>query len=212
LTAVALTPIGAKRWMLVTTDVLGADYFASNGALIASVARLGYLSSTDRTLDATYGKGNWWTEWKPDDLTAPDPAEGWDFRAMWFGPDEFDTVAFDPPYVAMRPSTTLPDVRERYGLFDAPTTPSGVQEDIDKGLVECHRVVKRTGIVLVKCQDYVWTHNTLWLGSYFTLDLALDLGFRVADRFEHLTSIRPQSKPQRHARRNHSTLWVLRKP
>jgi len=62
----------------VKVDVLGADYFASNGALIASVACLGYLRSTDRTLDATYGKGNWWTEWKPDDLTAPDPAEGWE--------------------------------------------------------------------------------------------------------------------------------------
>jgi hypothetical protein len=196
----------------MSADVLGAFHWTSNGALIAAVAQLGYLSPDDKTLDATWGLGNWWTEWKPKTLHRPDPADGWDFRAMWYGPEEFQAVAFDPPYVAMRRGTTLPDVRERYGLFDAPTTPGEVQANIDKGLMECFRVVMRKGVVLVKCQDYVWTHDTLWLGSHLTLTTALSLGFRVADRFEHLSSIRPQSGPQRHARRNHSTLWVLRKP
>jgi len=95
----------------------------------------------------------------------------------------------------------------------APLTPQGVQDDINAGMVECYRVTKRGGIVLCKVQDYV-SSGKLWLGVHKTTQAALDIGFQVQDILQHISGPRPQpnGRPQQHARRNYSTLLVLRRP
>ena len=76
-----------------------------------------------------------------------------------------------------------------------------------------HRVVKPTGIVLVKCQDYI-SSGKFWAGTHHTLTCALDVGFELIDRLEHYGAPRPQPPGRRqvHARRNLATLFVLRRP
>lgn len=195
--------------------VLAATPWNSNAELIADCARLGYLRSDWLTLDPTYGKGTWWNVWRPLQLWTHDLADdGVDFRSLPYSDASFDAVAFDPPYVCVggRATSTLPGFHQRYGLTDAPRTPAGVQELIDDGLTDAHRVVKPGGHVLVKCQDYIWS-GRLWLGTHRTLTHALGLGFEVVDRLEHLSGVRPQPPGRRqvHARRNLSTLFVLRR-
>lgn len=205
--------------------ILAAHQWKTNGELIADVAKL-YLSADMVMLDPTYGRGLWWTVWRPDTLVTHTKVDGYDFRKMPEADGTFDAVAFDPPYVAMggRKTSKLPDFMDRFGLEDAPATPAGLQQDINDGLAEVHRVLRRKGIALVKCQDYI-SSGKLWPGTHHTLATALALGFTLVDRFEHVGHVRAQpggrtrrgkngervASTQVHARRNLSTLFVLRK-
>jgi tRNA G10 N-methylase Trm11 len=198
-------------------SVLAATAWPTNADLIADCARLGYLRDEWHTLDPTYGRGTWWRKFQPAHLTTHDlKIDGIDFRALPEPDDHFDAVAFDPPYVSMggRATTTLGDYQERYGADTAPLSPAGVQTLINEGLCELQRVVRPRGIVLVKCQDYV-SSGKLWAGTHKTLAFALELGFEYVDRLEHIAPAprpQPPGRLQVHARRNLSTLLVLRRP
>lgn len=204
------------------SPVLAACRWPSNAELIADCARLGYLRREWLTLDPTFENGVWWKRWRPDNLVTHNRAEdGSDFRDLPYPDGHFDAIAYDPPYVSVggRKTTTMPDFHRRFGLHDAPTTPALLQELIDQGLTEMRRLVKPQGYVLVKCQDYI-SSGKLWHGTYLTQAKAWALGFEVVDRLEHIGDPRPQptlnpdGSPRRqvHARRNLSTLFVLRAP
>lgn len=197
------------------TPVLAAHTWPTNADLIADVARIGYLKEDDHVLDPTYGRGLWWSKWRPAELVTHDlQLDGVDFRHLPHEDGSFDAVAYDPPYVCVggRKTTGLADMHNRYGLTDAPTSPAELQALINAGLYEAHRVVRPRGVVLLKCQDYV-SSGRLWLGTHYTIVEALNLGFDVWDRFEHVSGVRPQPPGRRqvHARRNLSTLFVLKK-
>ncbi len=129
--------------------------------------------------------------------------------------ETFDAVAFDPPYVATggRETSGIKGMNDAYGMTGAPATPPEVQDNINRGLSECFRVVKKGGIVLVKCQDYV-SSGKLWPGVFKTQAHAGLLGFDVIDHLIHISGARPQPDHPRqvHSRRNQSDLLVLRRP
>lgn len=196
----------------MTGLVLAASNWHTNAELIADVARLGYLRSEWLTLDMTPGRGIWWKTWRPDKLVTDGFEDFRDLPMEWGC--RFQAVAYDPPYVCPggRSTSTIQGFFDRYGLREVPATPELLQKDvIEPGLAEAHRVVEYGGIVLVKCKDYIWS-GRMQLGTYWTLRYAFHLGFALVDRFEHIGSPGPQSqKTQVHARRNLSTLFVLRK-
>lgn len=200
----------------MTVAVMAAASWPTNAHLIEDVARLGHLTLDDYTLDPTFGRGVWWQRWRPHRLEAHDATlDGVDFRELPYADGTFDAVAFDPPYVSVggRATTGIAEMHDRYGLTDAPTSPKALQAMIDGGLCEARRVVKPRGVVLVKCADYV-SSGQIWPGTHLTLDCAFALGLRLVDRFEHVGSARPQPPGRRqvHARRNLSTLFVLKAP
>jgi hypothetical protein len=195
---------------------MAATAWRTNGELIADCAQLGYLREDWHTLDPTYGRGTWWSVWRPASLVAHDiRQDGVDFTALPEDDATFDAVAYDPPYVCVggRTTTGVPDLHDRYGLTDAPRPPAALQRLIDAGLREMLRVIKPGGRVIVKCQDYV-SSGQLWPGTHCTLDCAIREGAILLDRLEHIGSPRPQpgGRRQVHARRNLSTLFVLRRP
>ena len=190
--------------------------WATNGVMIKDVARLGYLRQEWHTLDATPGRLVWWRCWRPDSLVCRwhNDDAGWDFRAMDYEDQTFDAVVLDPPYVSVggRSTSGINGMHAAYGMDGTPLTPQGVQRDIDLGLAECGRVVKKGGIVLVKCQNYV-TSGKLYPGLFNTWAEAMILGFQLVDHLTHVSGPRPQpDRPQQHARRNSSDLLVLRRP
>lgn len=219
--------------------VLAAHNWATNAELIADCHQLGYLRDTDTVLDPTYGQGTWWNVWRPAKLTAFCRAEdGSDFRHLPRCDATFDAIAYDPPYVCPggRSTSTIGEMHDRYGMNEGGSTdpafrtPEELQQIINDGLTEMWRLVKPAacraltadrpnGIVLVKCKDYIWS-GRLFPGTYHTLRHAETLGFVCEDRFEHLGSpgpqptLNPDGTPRRqvHARRNLSTLLVLRRP
>ena len=202
--------------------VYAAQSWVTNAQMIQDVHRLGYLHDDDFILDPTYGRGTWWRVWMPTVQAGGyllprdrkiDPR--WDFRAMWEHDEEFDAVAFDPPYCSVggRTTTGIGEMHAAYGMDGTPLSPQGVQDDIDAGLSECYRVVRKGGIVLVKMQDYV-SSGKLWPGVHHTWNTADRLGFQVIDHLIHIGGPRPQPAHARqvHARRNNSDLLVLRRP
>jgi tRNA G10 N-methylase Trm11 len=202
--------------------VLAASDWATNAEMILDCHRLGYLNDDDVVLDPTWGNGRWWTLWQPKQLVAHNrDKDGSDFRNLPYPDKHFDAIAYDPPYccVGGRKTTGIPEFHKAYGMNDAPSTPRELQDLINDGLTEMYRLVRHRGLVLCKTMDYVSSGN-LWLGTHYTLEHALDLGFEVQDRFEHVGNPRPQPKRtrkdgkpsvQQHARRNLSTLFVLRR-
>ncbi len=194
--------------------IMAAHRWPTNAHLIADCARLGYLREEWRTLDPTYGRGTWWNEWQPVELVAHDIAiDGVDFRALPHADGEFEAAVFDPPYMAPggRKTSTAHDFNDRFGLHTTPATPALNQAVNNAGLVEVGRVVQVGGFVLTKCMDYVNGGRVFW-GTHLTLSHALNNGFELVDRMEHVRHPGPQSQTtQEHARRNLSTLLVLRK-
>lgn len=194
--------------------ILAAHNWASNAELIQDCAALGYLNEDWNILDPTYGKGNWWKLWWPRALVKHDMAlDGTDFRKLPYADNTFDAITYDPPYVSVggRKTTGMSTMYEAYGLIDAPSSPAELQVLINDGLTEMYRLVKKGGYVLVKNQDYV-SSGKLWIGTHWTLSHALELGFTCQDRLEHMGKSRPQPSHARqlHARRNLSTMFVLK--
>lgn len=202
---------------LAAVTILAATAWHTNGDMIADVVALGYIEDDDIVLDSTYGRGKWWTKWRPaEDLFITNNFEdgGWDFRKAPYDDDVMDVITYDPPYVSMggRKTTGLPDMANRYGMDTAPATPLALQQLINDGMGEMHRILRPGGIMFVKCQSYI-SSGKMWLGEYSTLKCALGLGMEVVDHLVHLSGVRPQPPGRRqvHSRRNYSSLYILKK-
>lgn len=197
----------------MTTGLIKAvTAWPNNAALIADCARIGYLDGELVTLDPTYGRGMWWTKWRPTDLIMHDiRLDGVDFRHLPEADDSISQAVFDPPYMAPggRKTSTIGDFNDRFGLHESARTPADNQVVINDGIGELARVLTHRAVLLVKCMDYV-NSGRLFPGTHYTLTHALASGFRLVDRLEHVGRMGPQSQTtQVHARRNLSTMFVL---
>ncbi len=196
--------------------VLAATAWRTNGELIAEVARLGYLQRDWTTLDPTWGRGTWWNEWRPHDLTGHDidPAKApdghsTDFRQLPHPDRAFAAVAYDPPYKLN--GTPTHQVDDRYGVAGGYTSAADRHQLILDGLTECTRVLAASGILLVKCQDQVNAGAVRWQTDLVT-QRAHELGLAKVDAFLMLGHRpQPEGRRQVHARRNYSTLFVFQK-
>ncbi len=188
--------------------VLAATAWPTNAAMIADVARLGYLDG--RVLDPTYGRGKWWTVWRPAELVTHDlRLDGVDFRHLPEPDGHFNAVAFDPPYKLN--GTPTDKVDAPYGV-DVVDTREGRHQLIREGITECARVLAPEGYLLVKCQDQVEGGKVRWQTRMFA-DHGEGLGLALIDSLLMLAyRAQPHGRRQVHARRNLSTLLVFRAP
>lgn len=185
-----------------------------NGPLLAAAAEL-WIGATDLVIDVTYGRGNFWTEYRPVHLVMHDIAlDGVDFRQLPEADGSVDVVVFDPPYIAQggRATSTAQEFIARYGLVDAPKSVRESQELIGAGMKEATRVLRRDGRLFVKCMDYV-NGGRYVLGRHHVVATALDLGLEQVDEFVHYSGTGPQPSGRRqfHSRRAHSLLCVFKK-
>ena len=185
-----------------------------NGPLIATAATL-WINTTDHVADVTYGRGNFWTDYRPTNLITHDLAlDGVDFRHLPEDDASFDVVVFDPPYMAQggRDSSTFKEFLARYGLLDVPKTVSEVETLIRDGMAEARRVLKPKGRLFVKCMDYI-NGGRFVQGRHFVVSTAAELGFEQVDEFIHYSGIgaQPDRPRQLHSRRAHSFLCIFGK-
>lgn len=191
----------------------GSVFVGTNAELIAAYAPY-YL--TGSVLDPTYGDGKWWTKFTPQPFTYHDlhKVDGVDFRHLPHPDRSFDTVAFDPPYVAEGGTASTEVVhrfRGRYGIDDS--IAYGHEDDLAElilaGLAESARVARRW--VLVKCMEFVSSRQFHDMPHTIRTE-ALGMGLRVHDVIVHHTGAGPGGhnifEPLR-ARRHHSYLLVF---
>ena len=164
-------------------------------------------------LDPTYGDGKWWTDYKPNNLVyhtrRTDPT--FDYRALPYGTNVFDAVAYDPPYSGKggRSTSGIKDMDDAYGLVDSPATPELLLQMNKAGLLECMRVARR--FVMFKSMDFVsggelhcHTRELEFFSSLY--------GWCVYERFIHLPNggrPQPQGRRELRARLRPSTLTVI---
>lgn len=200
-----------------------ATRWRNNGAMIADVARVGWLHEDDVVLDPTYGRGTFWTEWQPKRLTRSDArphdetVQQLDFRKLPFPDRSYDVVVFDPPYkLNGRPD---PAIDMRYGVHERATVDDRMSLIFD-GLEEASRIARSR--LLVKCQDQVCNGRMHWQTDDITQFLTTPrqpycvplpdaaVEWRKADRFDYLGGReQPTGRSQQHARANYSTLLVF---
>jgi SAM-dependent methyltransferase len=195
------------------TEIMSIWNWKTNADLIAAVATLGYLNG--HVLDATFGLGNFWTKFRPQQFTACDldPAKSpigfpVDFRDLPFKGKSFDTSVLDGPY-RLNGTPDMP-FDDSFGT-DVRMHWEQRIELIKDGIEECVRVTKNGGYILVKCQDQVCSGQIRWQADIFTRH-AEYLRCRKVDRFDILSYRKqPPGRSQKHARRNSSTLLVFQK-
>lgn len=197
----------------------------TNGPLLAAAATL-WIKPDDLVVDVTYGRGLFWTHYRPRRFVAHDRiVDGVDFCQLPEADQSVDVVVFDPPYISMggRETSTIGqgggDMVSAFGLKDAPKSPAELAELIAAGIKEAFRVLKPRGRLFVKCMDYV-SSGGLFLGRHHVVSTALALGFKQADEFVHHSGTGPQPtvnldgspRKQWHARRAHSYLCIFQAP
>lgn len=185
-----------------------------NGPLIAAAAQL-WIKPGDVVMDVTYGRGLFWTRYRPEHLVCHDlRTDGVDFRHLPEADAFADVVVFDPPYITMGGESPLTEYVDRYGLsYTAGTSKADQHELVAGGMREGARVLRPKGRLMVKCMDFV-TSGRLFLGRHHVVVTALALGLEQVDEFVHVSGTGPQppGRTQVHSRRAHSFLCVFQKP
>lgn len=197
------------------TAVISVVQHRLNGPLIAAAADL-WIEPDDLVVDITYGRGNFWTVFRPENFVGHDLAtDGVDFRHLPELDDSVNVVIFDPPYIAQggRTTSTIPDMLDRYGLDDCPKSVVELDALHNAGIQEAARVLAPKGRLMVKCMDYV-NGGKLVLGRHKIVTMAQAADLEQVDEFVHVSGCGPQppGRRQLHSRRAHSFLCVFQAP
>lgn len=192
------------------------SHWGNNADLMAKVASL-YFRPGFRIADVTYGKGVFWRnidkaqyDFHPSDLkTCPNAA--FDFRRLPYQYGSFDVVVLDPPYIH-NPSKRFYEQNYRNAETTKGLSHSGIMQLYQKGMEEGARILKSGGLLIVKCQDEIESGQQRW-SHIEIMEIACKLGMVGQDLFVLARHCNPycQKTGQKHARKNHSYLWVFKK-
>lgn len=198
------------------TDYVLTAQVGTNAALFADATRL-YLEPGWRVADVTYGKGVFWQQVDSSqyELLATDLASGVDLRSLPYADDSVDAVVLDPPYIYNPKDTVKASLSEPYKVNTTGlglTTIDAVIRLYEEGMGEAWRVLRSGGRLFVKCQDQIQSGKQRWVHIEL-FDFARDCTFYPRDLFVLVQKTRPAIRwpVQKHARKNHSYLWVFEK-
>ena len=175
-----------------------------------------YAKDGDVIADVTYGNGNFW---KKVDLVRYDfyPSDiktnGYDFRSLPYDDNFFDIVAFDPPYMHGSSAPIHANLDKPYGNNQRESWGRKyVYSLYFDGIKESLRILKQSGILLVKCQDQIESGKN-YFDHIIIYDMAKEMNFIAEDLFILSRNQVPMMRHpyQLHARKNHSYMWVFRK-
>ena len=129
--------------------------------------------------------------------------------------ESIECQMFDPPFLATTGKSLKTDegniINRRFGVY--PSEKELHQFYVDS-LLESHRILKKNGILIFKCQDKV-SGGKQYMSHVFIMNEAIKIGFYPKDLFILLAKNRIvadwQLKNQKNARKFHSYFWVFEK-
>jgi tRNA G10 N-methylase Trm11 len=191
---------------IVLTATIG-----DNGDLFLNILSL-YVPEGSVVADVTFGKGVFWKNVDTSKyvLKASDLMDGIDFRSLPYEDGSIDALVLDPPYMHDGKSVHK-SLQTSYQNHTVQGGHASVMRLYAGGIIEAARVLRKNGILIVKCQDEIESGKQRW--SHVELIHLLEMfGFEVIDLFVLLQDHDPilQHKGQQHARKNHSFAIVAR--
>ena len=210
---------------VATSRVTLSAHVAGNADVFPEILEL-HVADGATIADVTYGKGVFWrnVDRSRYRLLATDLKTGVDCRSLPYADASVDCIVLDPPYMEglfRRAGSQLAGngshaaFRSHYShgkkTDRGPKYHEAVLDLYFRAGTEAHRVLKSSGVLIVKCQDEVsanrqrLTHveiiNRYELEGFYTKDL-----FVVVRRNRPVVS---RLKKQAHARKNHSYFLVF---
>lgn len=214
-----------------TTDLIVSAHLEGNAEVFPNILKL-HVPINSKIADVTYGKGVFWKNVAKDDydLSATDISTGIDCRNLPYKNESFDAVVLDPPYMegfyrkfskqkaASGTHSAFAEAYSNGNEKNGDTQNSGtkkwhaaVTDMYFKAGKEAHRILKKKGVLIVKCQDEV-SAGKQWLTHVEIINKYEELGFYTKDLFVVVRNNRPSVSrliTQKHARKNHSYFLVF---
>lgn len=218
-----------------TSDLIFSAYQANNADVFPRILQL-HVPIGSTVADVTYGKGVFWRNVPENiyNLLPTDIKTGTDCRDLPYDDATIDCVVLDPPYMEglLRENTnhwagagTHVSFRDAYS--EGENNPNGDNAKKTKAKKpkwhaavldlyvtagkESYRVLRKDGILIVKCQDEV-SANKQWLTHVEIINEYAPMGFYAKDLFVVVRQNKPavsRIKKQVHARKNHSYFLVF---
>jgi hypothetical protein len=210
---------------IATSDVVQSAYVSGNADIFPKILAL-HVPGGSVVADVTWGKGIFWKN-VPEDkyvLKATDISAGIDCRNLPYADGSIDCVVLDPPYMEglfrrdadhLAGAGTYRAFRDTYSNGDStevgPKWHEAVSDLYFKAGREAYRVLRKDGVLIVKCQDEV-SAGKQHLTHIEIVNEYESMGFYTKDLF---VVVRTNSasisrlKKQVHARKNHSCFLVF---
>lgn len=210
---------------IATSDVTLSAHVSGNADVFAQILRL-HVPEDATVADVTWGKGVFWQKVPKGiyDVRATDISMGVDCRDLPYHDCEIDCVVLDPPYMEgfFRNDASQKAGGGSYSAFrehyaNGNEKQEGVKwHDAVVQLYreagrEAFRVLRRNGVLIVKCQDEVSANRQRLTHVEIIKDYE-SLGFYAKDLFVVVRPSKPsvaRLKKQVHARKNHSYFLVF---
>ncbi len=115
------------------------------------------------------------------------PVAKFDFCRLPYPDDTMDVVVFDPPYVKKHSASSdlqsySAKINKRYGLTAGTESYADIVENYEDGMAEGKRVLRRGGLLLVKCANF-FDSTQRWLNED-VFQIANQLGLYKRDEFD----------------------------
>ncbi|MDV3278127.1 MAG: hypothetical protein LYZ69_06645 [Nitrososphaerales archaeon] len=223
-------PVKGKRRQggRTTSDLTFSAYVGNNDEVFPKILKL-FVPQGSVVADVTYGKGVFWRQVPKGayKLRATDIETGVDCRNLPYEDGAIDCLVLDPPYMEglyrkqaehLAGSGSHVAFREYYSngkatLEEGPKWHDAVTALYFKAGAAANRVLRKDGILIVKCQDEV-SANKQHLTHVQIINKYESMGFVTEDLFVVVRTNKPSVSrivKQRHARKNHSYFLVFRK-
>lgn len=218
---------GKKRVQggVATSKVVQSAFVAGNAEVFPQILDL-HVPKGSVVADVTFGGGVFWKNVPKDkyQLRATDISMGVDCRRLPYEDCSIDCVVLDPPYMEglLRDNVDHKAGQGSYNAFrdtysngdeqnGGPKWHEAVKDLYFRAGREAYRVLKKKGVLIVKCQDEV-SANKQWLTHVEIINEYERMGFYTKDLFV-LVRVNNASvsriKKQVHARKNHSYFLVF---
>lgn len=212
-----------------STDLILSAYVRNNEDLFPLILSL-YVPIGSEIADVTYGKGVFWKNVDKSKyiLHFSDIKMGIDCRRLPYKSHTMDCVVIDPPYMEgfyrrnsdhLAGNGTFTSFREAYSdgsvyeqKPDKPKYHDAVLDMYYSAGNEALRVLKKDGLLIIKCQDEV-SANKQHLTHVEIINEYVKHGLIVEDLFVMVRNNKPNIstlKKQVHARKNHSYFLIFR--
>jgi hypothetical protein len=183
-----------------------------NGDLFPKILSL-HVPEGSVIADVTYGRGAFWPKVDTSKYVrkASDLMDGIDFRRLPYEDGSIDVLVLDPPFMHDG-KTVHKALNKNYRNNHEPNTShASVIRLYTGGILEATRVLKKRGLIIVKCQDETCSRKQR-LSHVELIQLLQLLGFEIVDLFVLVSDKVPlfRHDHQNSARKNHSYALVAR--